>query len=211
MSLSVRLAALLALAVLALPARAQESLAHAGIHILTVGPDGDLDCDVATEAQVQGLRDANARTAARSVRLTALPSLNRAGVSDFKIVLRATDQLLDRPEALLAFRRSAARWERIIQSDVTTVIDVDYGPERFGEPYPNNVLGSTSSALDFAGETTGAGRHGGPAQEQHRRPPAARALRRHPRADAVDERARGRSSAGSAGSSRSRCSATRRR
>lgn len=42
--------------------------------------------------------------------------------------------------------------ERIIQSEVTTVIDVDYGTERFGTPYPNsNILGSASSAIRTSG------------------------------------------------------------
>ncbi|WP_420456272.1 NF038122 family metalloprotease [Rubrivirga sp.] len=155
MSSSVRLAVVLALAALALPARAQGPLpAHAGVHVLTVGPDGGLACDLAVEAQVQGLHDASARTASQNVRLTPLPSLNAEGVSNFRIVLRATDQLLDRPAALLAFRRSAARWERILQNNVTTVIDVDFGPERFGTPYPNNVLGSTDSALQCAQNPT---------------------------------------------------------
>ncbi|PAP75199.1 NF038122 family metalloprotease [Rubrivirga marina] len=155
MSLTHRLAALVALLVLALPARAQDALpAHAGIHVLTVGPDGALACDEATEAQVAALHAA-ARTTGQSVRLTALPSLNAEGISDFRIILRATDQLLDRPQALLAFRRSAARWERILQSPVTTVIDVDFGPERFGTPYASNVLGSTNSALLFAGTFSG--------------------------------------------------------
>lgn len=155
MSPTHRFAAFLALLVLALPARAQDAIpAHAGVHVLTVGPDGTLACDEATEAQVASLEAA--RTAGGPLRLTALPSLNAAGTSDFRIVLRATDQLLDRPQALLAFRRAAARWERIIQSPVTTVIDVDYGPERFGTPYASNVLGSTNSALLFAGTFSGA-------------------------------------------------------
>ena len=153
----VRLAAVAAvLAAISLPARAQDALPpHAGVHVLTAGPDGGLSCDVAAEAQVDGLHDASARTSGRAVRLTALPSLNAdrnaEGGAGFRIVLRATDQLLDRPAALLAFRRAAARWERILQTDLTTVIDVDYGPERFGTPYPSNVLGSTSSVLTFAG------------------------------------------------------------
>ena len=152
----VRLAALFSLTALLLPAVAQQPLpAHAGVHILTVGPGGDLICDEATEAQAQGLHDATANLTGQSVRLTPLPSLNAEGTSGFRIVLRATDQLLDRPEALLAFRRSAARWERVLQNDITAVIDVDYGPERFGTPYDANVLGSTNSALQFAGGTTG--------------------------------------------------------
>mgnify|MGYP004054306161 CR=1 FL=1 len=146
----VRLAALFSLTALLLPAVAQQPLpAHAGVHILTVGPGGDLICDEATEAQAQGLHDATANLTGQSVRLTPLPSLNAEGTSGFRIVLRATDQLLDRPEALLAFRRSAARWERVLQNDITAVIDVDYGPERFGTPYDANVLGSTNSALQF--------------------------------------------------------------
>ena len=145
------------LAAVALPTRAQEPLPpHLGVHVLTAGPDGALACDVAAEAQVDGLHDTAARTAGQSVRLTALPSLNPEGTSGFRIILRATDQLMDRPAALLAFRRSAARWERILQSDVTAVIDVDFGPERFGSPYGTNVLGSTDSALLFAGESSGA-------------------------------------------------------
>ena len=155
MSSTHRFAALLALLVLALPTRAQDAIPHhAGVHVLTAGPDGTLACDEATEAQVASLEAA--RTAGGALRLTALPSLNAEGISDFRIVLRATDQLLDRPQALLAFRRAAARWERIIQSPVTTVIDVDYGPERFGTPYASNVLGSTNSALLFAGTFSGA-------------------------------------------------------
>ena len=158
MSLTHRLTALLALVVVVvLPTRAQEAIPHhAGVHVLTIGPDGTLACDEATEAQIASLDALAARTTGEALRLTALPSLNAEGISDFRIILRATDQLLDRPQALLAFRRAAARWERIIQSPVTTVIDVDYGPERFGTPYPSNVLGSTNSALLFAGTFSGA-------------------------------------------------------
>ena len=138
-------AALAALVALAAPALAQDVLPpHAGLHVLTLAPDGTLACDAASEAQ--GLALADRRVAPEAVQLTPLPSLNaEAALSDFRIVLRATNQLLAQPEVLLAFRRAAARWERILRSDVTIVIDVDYGPERFGEPYPSNVLGSTAS------------------------------------------------------------------
>ena len=130
--------------------------APGGIHIVTVLPDGSLGCDVATEAQAEALRLAD--RSARTVRLTPLPSLNRPGVSPFRIVIRATDQLLARPEALLAFRRAAARWERIIQTPVTTVIDLDYGPDRFGSgPYPPGAIASASSATSFVAPGTGSG------------------------------------------------------
>jgi hypothetical protein len=58
---------------------------------------------------------------------TIVNSLNPQGVRGLKILLRATDQLLENKEALLAFRRAAARWERYIRTEITVVIDVDYG------------------------------------------------------------------------------------
>lgn len=141
------------LVVVAPPAVAQspipvtEILDHpAGVHVVTLGPNG-AECHQAEE-QVMARRMGNAP--ASSVRRTAVTSTNPSGTTRFKIILRATDQLLAQPEALLSFRRAAAQWERIIQSDVTTVIDVDYGPTRFGTPYPSaNTLGSTGSALRF--------------------------------------------------------------
>ncbi|WP_412069544.1 NF038122 family metalloprotease [Rubrivirga sp. IMCC43871] len=148
----VRRAAALALAALALPVTAQDVggaavplLDHpGGIHVVTLGPNG-AECDTATELSVA--RELSVAGPSK-VRLTTIPSSKAAGASGFRIILRATDQLLANPLALLAFRRSAARWEQIIQTDVTTVIDVDYGPLRFGTPYPSpNILGSTSSAI----------------------------------------------------------------
>lgn len=140
----------LALAVAALfvasPTSAQgaPTLSHADVHVLTLGPDG-ATCSQAEEASLMARL---AMTKADGVRLTPLPSLNPAGSTGFRIILRATDQLLANPEALIAFRRSAARWEQIIQTPVTTVIDVDFGPLRFGTPYPSpNILGSTGSAI----------------------------------------------------------------
>ncbi|OIO20277.1 MAG: hypothetical protein AUJ54_05775, partial [Ignavibacteria bacterium CG1_02_37_35] len=47
------------------------------------------------------------------------------------------------PDAVLAFRRAAARWERVITTPITTVIDVDYGIQGFGVFFPPEVLGSS--------------------------------------------------------------------
>lgn len=65
----------------------------------------------------------------------------------FKIVLRGTTQLDNYPEAKAAFLRAAALWEAVIATPITVVIDVDYGPTRFGQAYPANVIGSTSSQI----------------------------------------------------------------
>ncbi|HEX8297756.1 MAG TPA: NF038122 family metalloprotease [Rubricoccaceae bacterium] len=135
-----------------IPVAHPEDHAPGGVHILTVLPDGSLGCDVATEAQAEALRSSD--EAVGTVRLTPLPSLNRGGTG-FRILIRATDQLLERPAALLAFRRAAARWESIIQSNVTTVMDLDYGPNRFGTPYGTGILGSTNSAQTFVGTGIG--------------------------------------------------------
>ena len=167
-----RLGGLALLAALALPASVQAQTAgrslavdsHAGVHLLRPGPNGGLICDEATEAEVNTL-NASARRGASELRLTALPSLNPDGVSNFKIILRATDQLLARPAALLAFRRAAAKWEQIIQNPVTTVIDVDFGPNRFaGGPFPANVLGSATSAIEFVSPSTDTTPGAGPAE-----------------------------------------------
>lgn len=83
--------------------------------------------------------------------LHILPSLNDASsLRGVKIILRATDQLMQYPDAILAFRRAAARWERVITTPITTVIDVDYGPTRFGTAFNTGVLGSTSTTAYYA-------------------------------------------------------------
>src|SRR5215470_570511 len=64
-----------------------------------------------------------------------------------QITLRATAQLESFPDAKAAFLRAAATWQGIIQTPISIVIDVDFGPMRFGKPYPLNVLGSTDSQL----------------------------------------------------------------
>ena len=63
-----------------------------------------------------------------------------------QIILRATQQLENFPLAKEAFLRAARTWESVIQSPITVIVDVDYGPLRFGVPYPDpNILGSTNS------------------------------------------------------------------
>lgn len=75
---------------------------------------------------------------------------NNAETVPTKIVLRGTAQLENFPEAKAAFIRAALIWEAKIQSSLKIYIDVDYGPTRFGQPWPaSNPLGTTSS---YAGE-----------------------------------------------------------
>jgi Putative binding domain, N-terminal len=67
------------------------------------------------------------------------------GVNGLTITLRSTAQLDGFPEAKAAFIRAAAQWEAQIKNPISIIIDVDYGPTRFGTAYPTGVLGSTST------------------------------------------------------------------
>ncbi|MBS1811208.1 MAG: NF038122 family metalloprotease [Acidobacteria bacterium] len=65
--------------------------------------------------------------------------------TSLKIILRSTAQLDGFPDAKAAFIRAAAAWEAQIKNPISIIIDVDYGPTRFGQAYPSGVLGSTST------------------------------------------------------------------
>lgn len=67
------------------------------------------------------------------------------GATGLTITLRSTAQLDNYPAAKNAFIRAAATWEARIKNPITVVIDVDYGPTRFGATYPAGVLGSTGT------------------------------------------------------------------
>lgn len=112
--------------------------------------DGKIYCDEVKADNV------SLNKTAISENLHILPSLNDPNsLRGLKIILRATDQLLQYPEAVLAFRRAAARWERVITTPVTTVLDVDYGPTRFGAAWGAGVLGSTFTADYYAQKSPG--------------------------------------------------------
>ncbi|MEO8378936.1 MAG: NF038122 family metalloprotease [Acidobacteriota bacterium] len=67
-----------------------------------------------------------------------------------QITLRSTTQLDGFPAAQAAFVRAAQVWEGKITNPVSVTIDVDFGPTRFGTPYPSpNILGSTSGAAYY--------------------------------------------------------------
>jgi hypothetical protein len=62
------------------------------------------------------------------------------------IILRGTPQLENFPQAKNAFLRAAQTWEAVIRSSITVIVDVDFGPTRFGERFDNpNIIGSTDT------------------------------------------------------------------
>src|ERR1700738_4333982 len=61
-----------------------------------------------------------------------------------RIVLHGTTQLDQNQEAKNAFTVAANRWEAIVSTPITVVIDVDYGTTFFGQPYPSSsIIGAT--------------------------------------------------------------------
>ncbi|HZM86576.1 MAG TPA: NF038122 family metalloprotease [Blastocatellia bacterium] len=86
----------------------------------------------------------------RFVPLHIISPIREAGVSEqdagLNIILRGTPQLENFPQAKNAFLRAAKTWEAVIRSSITIIVDVDFGPTRFGEPFDNpNILGSTDT------------------------------------------------------------------
>ena len=94
--------------------------------------------------QLRQLRVITPRERQEALRDTAMAA-QPEGVNGLTIVLRSTTQLDGFPQAKAAFIRAAAQWEAQIKNPITIVLDVDYGPTRFGQTYPSGVLGSTST------------------------------------------------------------------
>ena len=90
--------------------------------------------------------------APRDGKTTTLKSLSGSTVSllpsaGLRIVLNGTTQLNQNEQARNAFIVAANRWEAVIATPITVVIDVDYGLTFFGQPYDDpDILGATASS-----------------------------------------------------------------
>lgn len=105
--------------------------------------NGEVGCRDATAEEVEILRrDPN--IILHSISHTDPYALSEARPG-LKIVLRATQQLTNFPEAKAAFLKSAAIWEARIGSPITIVIDVDFGPTYFGHTWPRFSLGNSNA------------------------------------------------------------------
>ncbi len=51
------------------------------------------------------------------------------------LILRGTSQLEQFPQAKAAIQRAAARWETLIQDQISVIVDVDFGPTYFGQSF----------------------------------------------------------------------------
>ncbi|HEU4389524.1 MAG TPA: NF038122 family metalloprotease [Blastocatellia bacterium] len=77
-----------------------------------------------------------------SVEMHSIPRVRLSDAGGLTINLRGTNQLEGFPEAKAAYIRAAARWEAVIQDPLSIIINVDFGPNRFGTPF-GPELGST--------------------------------------------------------------------
>jgi hypothetical protein len=104
--------------------------------------DGGVGCRQATREEADSLSHPDPDEGSRHILLTRPYGLKpeKAGL---QIQLRATQQMEGFPEAKAAFIRAAAIWQDTIQTPITVVIDVDFGPTRFGEKFGPQILGWT--------------------------------------------------------------------
>jgi hypothetical protein len=116
---------------------------QAGNYVIHANQDG-ASCQNATQEESQAIAK---RDELIPLHVISTVRSDEVGPQEagLKIILRGTPQLENFPQAKNAFVRAAQTWEAVVRSPITMIIDVDYGPTRFGEPYGPNVLGSTFS------------------------------------------------------------------
>jgi hypothetical protein len=110
--------------------------------------DGEVGCRDATQEESQNLRlrFGEPLHEIKQSRLGKGRTLETQGAG-LTIILRATSQLENYPQAKAAFIAAAARWEAVISTPISVVVDVDFGPTWFGDGYDDNVLGQTDSQI----------------------------------------------------------------
>lgn len=141
--------------------------ANSQAFVMTVNAQGEATCRLATPSERSQIMQ---RSGDRQVIYAGAPRRNTAGVKDFgpnappndhlpnlqpsaglRIVLHGTTQInqSQNQAARNAFIVAANRWEAIISTPVTVVLDVDFGTTYFGTPFSSSfVLGATGSEED---------------------------------------------------------------
>ena len=115
--------------------------AHTGRYLIVRSGDG-VACREMTSHEIEQFQMDKGRTNLQVISDVQPESLQAQ--QGLKIILRGTQQLEAFQTAKQAFLRAAAKWESIIQSPITVVLDVDFGPTIFGTPFPSsNIIGGT--------------------------------------------------------------------
>ena len=92
--------------------------------------DGRAVCLEAGIDQAHNIKDRD--TAIPLIILTPASDPSRSQRRGLRIILRGTSQLQNSPAAIEAFKRAAAWWELAVETPMTIVIDVDFGPTLVG-------------------------------------------------------------------------------
>ncbi len=113
-------------------------------HIFVV-ENGVRVCREADHVETQAMKRRAPGVELKVINSESISKVRRGTASGFTIILRGTSQLDGFPSAKNALIRAAETWMALIRTPATVYIDVDFGPTRFGDPYPGGVLGSTDS------------------------------------------------------------------
>ena len=81
--------------------------------------------------------------------MTLLSSAEPSAQGGLKILLRSTAQLDANQRAKQAFVKAAQTWESVVSTPMTVIIDIDYGPNCFGNPAPPDLAGVTNPQILF--------------------------------------------------------------
>ncbi|MCI0389369.1 MAG: NF038122 family metalloprotease [Acidobacteria bacterium] len=111
--------------------------------------NGRMHCRATTVEEARAMR----RDPDQRLRVIGDESFAKSSIEQtqkgLKIILRGTPQLEQFPEARAAFLRAARAWESLIQNPITVVIDVDFGPTNFGEPFEEYRYAETRFQRSF--------------------------------------------------------------
>lgn len=166
-----RLAAISAAACLLVPVagasgvRAQERSTETGVveefpvpfelnrgHVLTM-ENGVRVCRTADHVATLAMKHRAPGEELHVINADSVAKMRRRGNGGLAIILRGTSQLDSFPAAKAALIRAAETWMALIRTPATVYFDVDFGPTRFGDPYPSGVLGSTDSNFPTTAST----------------------------------------------------------
>jgi hypothetical protein len=116
--------------------------------LFVIHREGDQSvCKDATLEEAQEFKNTDPNLPLQVINPTPQSELTTHAADGLTLTLRGTAQLEANQQAKAAFIKAAEIWMGIIKSPITIVIDVDFGPTRFGTPYEPDVLGATSSQI----------------------------------------------------------------
>jgi uncharacterized protein (TIGR03437 family) len=105
---------------------------------------GEIVCRQATPEEVREMMQRGDEQQLQVITPVTDELLQQTGL---RIILRGTSQLDGFPAAKNAFIKAAQTWESLIRNQITVIIDVDFGPTRFGQPFNANTVGSTNGQI----------------------------------------------------------------